>query len=196
MKCHYTHSQTEKPPPTQETQTQHRQCDPSNLTLSHLLVDDLLSFLSECSRPRMLSQDGSPGDPFIWILTLDTGRMCERLGFLTAPPAVQLRLQKGDGVLQRLVPLLLFFPFALPLFCCQLHVDSYCVFDRFCPAEPQRESVTFTFCCFLSRFSQHVPPKHRVELLLSFNHQAELLAFIKPKVKGQFSLTKPFSGYL
>lgn len=52
---------------------------------------------------------------------------------ITASPPVELRLQQGDGVLQRLVPLLLLFPLALPLLSCQLHVEAHLVLDRLCP---------------------------------------------------------------
>lgn len=41
---------------------------------------------------------------------------------LTTPPAVEFSLQKGDGVFQRLVLLLLLFPLALPLLSRQLHI--------------------------------------------------------------------------
>lgn len=54
---------------------------------------------------------------------------------LTAPPAVELRLQPGDGVFQRLVLLLLFLPLVLPLLCGQLHIQTDCVLDGLCPGE-------------------------------------------------------------
>lgn len=76
------------------------------------------------------------------ILTLQIGQMCDASGFLTTPPAAQLGLQQSDGVPQRLVFLLLFFPFVLPLFGRQLHVQNDCIFDCLCPVETEGESVT------------------------------------------------------
>lgn len=57
---------------------------------------------------------------------------------LTAPPAVDLSLQPGDGVFQRLVLLLLFLPLVLPLLSRQLHIQTHCVLDRLCPGETGR----------------------------------------------------------
>lgn len=57
---------------------------------------------------------------------------------LTAPPAVELGLQPGDGVLQRLVLLLLFLPLALPLLGGQLHIQTHRVLDGLRPGETAR----------------------------------------------------------
>lgn len=76
------------------------------------------------------------------IVTLNIGLIRDVFGFITAPPAVQLSLQQSDGVLQCLVFLLLFFPFVLPLFRGQLHIQNYCVFDCLCPAEREWKSIT------------------------------------------------------
>lgn len=57
---------------------------------------------------------------------------------LTSPPAVDLSLQPGDGVFQRLVLLLLFLPLVLPLLGRQLHIQTHCVLDRLCPGETGR----------------------------------------------------------
>lgn len=58
--------------------------------------------------------------------------------FLTTPPPVELGLEPGDSVFQRLVLLLLFLPLALPLLCGELHVQTHCVLDRLCPGETAR----------------------------------------------------------
>lgn len=54
---------------------------------------------------------------------------------LTLPPAVELVLQPVDGVLQRLVLLLLFLPLALPLLGGQLHVQGHRVLYSLRPGE-------------------------------------------------------------
>lgn len=61
---------------------------------------------------------------------------------ITASPPVELRLQQGDGVFQRLVPLLLLFPLALPLLGCQLHVQADLVLDRLRPDGTRKTIVS------------------------------------------------------
>lgn len=59
---------------------------------------------------------------------------------ITASPPVELSLQQGDGVFQRLVPLLLLLPLALPLLGRQLHIQADLVLDRLCPDRGTRDS--------------------------------------------------------
>lgn len=59
--------------------------------------------------------------------------------FSTVPPAVELVLQPGDGVLESLVLLFLPFILLLPLLCCQLHVDTHCVLNGLCSESENRK---------------------------------------------------------
>lgn len=65
---------------------------------------------------------------------------------ITASPPVELRLQQGDGVFQRLVPLLLLLPLALPLLSGQLHVQAHLVLHRLCPGGTQENSSGDVMC--------------------------------------------------
>lgn len=69
---------------------------------------------------------------------------------LTAPPAVELGLQPGDRVLQRLVLLLLFLPLALPLLGGQLHVQADRVLDGLRPGDTHThtQQSTLTGCSY------------------------------------------------
>lgn len=60
---------------------------------------------------------------------------------LTAPPAVQLSLQPGDGAPERLVFLLLPLPLVLPLLCGQLYVQTHCVLNGLC----SNENICFNY---------------------------------------------------
>lgn len=79
---------------------------------------------------------------------------------LTAPPAVDLSLQPGDGVFQRLVLLLLFLPLVLPLLGRQLHIQTHCVLDRLCPGETGRWANLFWISPSPASYRQISPQSH------------------------------------
>lgn len=75
------------------------------------------------------------------LVQMDSERRYWTRVSITASPPVELRLQQSDGVFQRLVPLLLFLPLALPLLGCQLHVQGNLVLDRLRPERTQKTIV-------------------------------------------------------
>ena len=97
---------------------------------------------------------------------------------LTAPPAIELILQPGDGVSQRLVFFLLLLPLFLPLLCSQFNIQSHCVLNGFCSGERElrkRQRVQMNSNCSTELFT--VP-----SLNLMFFRVTKALTSVEPSV--------------
>lgn len=83
---------------------------------------------------------------------------------LTTSPAVELGLQPGDSIFQRLVLFLLLLPLALPLLCCQLHIETHIVLDSLCPGETERWGNLLFACGHLTKLRGKINTTHQTAI--------------------------------